>query len=436
MMLAMQKTQTATELGTYIDASTSPYHAVQEAAERLEAAGFRELAEEETWQLEAGSYYVRRAGSLVAFHVPAGVQSGAGLRVIGAHTDSPNLRVKPRANTGSAGVRQLGVEVYGGALLNSWLDRDLGLSGRVIVRTAEGGQRTELFRFDEPLLRVPQLAIHLDREINTKGLLLNKQKHMAPMWGLGGREERGFEGFLEKRLGLEAGALLGWDAMTHDLTPSRLIGRESEFLAAPRLDNLCSSYTALAALLDLVVQPSPPRTISMIALFDHEEVGSESATGAAGPLLGTMIERVLIAATGSDSREDLFRSLAASVCCSADMAHATHPNYAERHEPDHNLAMNAGPVIKINANLRYATNGESEVIFQRACERAEVPFQKWVNRTDLACGSTIGSITAAKLGILTVDVGCAQLSMHSAREVCGSEDPGMMRAAMAAFLAE
>ncbi len=432
MILAMTK-QTALDLATYIDASPSPYHAVLEAAARLEAAGFTRLRESDAWGLDAGKYYVSRDGSLVGFIVPEDCKPGCGVRVIGAHTDSPNLRVKPNANTGRAGVRQLGVEVYGGALLNSWLDRDLGLSGRVMVADEDAGQREVAFRFDEPLLRVPQLAIHLDREINTKGLLLNKQRHMAPMWSLGDREDGGFEQFLEERLGLEPGSLLGWDAMLHDLTPSRLIGRDEEFLAAPRLDNLCSSFVALAALLDVAASEDAPQTISMVALFDHEEVGSESATGAAGPLLETIIERTLIASTGSEAREDFHRSLGASVCCSADMAHATHPNYMEMHEPDHLLAMNGGPVIKINANLRYATNSASEVFFQRACERADVPYQKWVNRTDLACGSTIGSITAAKLGIMTVDVGCAQLSMHSAREVCGSLDPGLMRGAMGEF---
>lgn len=433
MIPAMTK-QTALDMATYIDASPSPYHAVLEAAARLEAAGFTELTESDCWKLGAGKYFLCRGGSLIGFVVPAECKPGIGVRVIGAHTDSPNLRIKPRANSGSAGVRQLGIEVYGGALLNSWLDRDLGLSGRLMVRTEDGGQREMTFRFDEPLLRVPQLAIHLDRDLHTKGLQLNKQTHMSPMWSLGDREERGFEGFLEERLGLEEGSLLGWDAMVHDLTPSRLLGRDEDFLAAPRLDNLCSSFTALAALLDIAADENQPETISMIALFDHEEVGSESTTGAAGPLLSTVIERVLIASTGSEGREDFHRSLTASVCCSADMAHATHPNYMERHEPDHFLAMNAGPVIKINANLRYATNSESEVFFQRACERADVPFQKWVNRTDLACGSTIGSITAAKLGIMTVDVGGAMLSMHSSREVCGSEDPDMMRRAMAEFM--
>ena len=432
MIPAMTK-QTALDLAEYIDASPSPYHAVLEAAARLEAADFTRLYEADSWKLDAGKYFLCRDGSLVAFIVPKGCEPGCGVRVIGAHTDSPNLRVKPNANTGRVGVRQLGVEIYGGALLNSWLDRDLGISGRVMVADAEAGQREVAFRFDEPLLRVPQLAIHLDREINTKGLLLNKQLHMSPMWSLGEREDGGFEQFLEQRLGLESGSLLGWDAMLHDLTPSRLIGRDEEFLAAPRLDNLCSSFVALAALLDVAAAEEAPETISMVALFDHEEVGSESATGAAGPLLETIIERTLIAATGSEAREDFHRSLGASVCCSADMAHATHPNYVEMHEPDHLLAMNAGPVIKINANLRYATNAASEVFFQRACERADVPFQKWVNRTDLACGSTIGSITAAKLGIMTVDVGCAQLSMHSAREVCGSLDPGLMRRAMGEF---
>ena len=432
-MLAMQKTQTAVDLGAFIDASPSPYNAVAQTVALLAPLGFAELDERESWTLSPGRYFVQRGGSIVAFVVPSGTQAGTGVRVIGAHTDSPNLRIKPRANTGSAGVRQLGVEVYGGALLNSWLDRDLGLSGRAVVRTSGGGQATQLFKIDDPILRVPQLAIHLDKEIHTKGLTLNKQTHMAPMWSLGAREPRGFEAYLENQLGVDSGALLGWDAMVHDLTPSRLIGRDQEFLAAPRLDNLCSSYVGLMALLDTLEAAADAATISMVALFDHEEVGSQSTTGAGGPLLGTIIERVLLSATTPGGREDLYRSLAASLCCSADMAHATHPNYKERHEPDHHLMMNGGPVIKINANLRYATNALSEVVFQRACERADVPYQKWVNRTDLACGSTIGSITAANLGIETVDVGCAQLSMHSAREVCGSVDPGLMRRAMAEF---
>lgn len=427
--------QTTLDMAAFIDAAPSPYHAVLAASERLDAAGFQRLDEAETWELGAGSYYMVRGGSLVAFALPEDVRPGMGLRVIGAHTDSPNLRVKPRANTGRVGVRQLGVEIYGGALLNSWLDRDLGLSGRAILRDESDptGQRSELFLFEEPLLRVPQLAIHLDREIHTNGLLLNKQAHMAPMWALGAREDRGFEDWLEGRLGADSGSLIGWDAMCHDLTPSRVIGRDEEFLAAPRLDNLHSSYMALSGLLDHLAGGGPVDRIPMIALFDHEEVGSESTTGAAGPLLETMIERVL-AAAGCGDRDAFHRSIHASYCCSADMAHATHPNYVDRHEPDHHLAMNAGPVIKLNANNRYATNGTTEAVFQRACERAGVPFQKWVNRTDLACGSTIGSITAARLGIPTVDVGCAQLSMHSAREVCGSDDPGLMRRAMGEFL--
>ena len=428
--------QTTLDMAAFIDAAPSPYHAALEAAARLEAAGSTLLDEASAWDLQPGTYHYVRGGCLMAFHLPGGVAPGTGVRVIGAHTDSPNLRVKPRANTGRVGVRQLGVEIYGGALLNSWLDRDLGLSGRVVVRDEDGpvGQRTVTFRFDEPLLRVPQLAIHLDREIHTNGLLLNKQTHMAPMWALGEREDRGFEDFLEGRLELDGGSLIGWDVMAHDLTPSRLIGRDEEFLAAPRLDNLHSSFLALAAFLDVTAEGIPDDApVPMIALFDHEEVGSESTAGAAGPILASTIERVLTAA-GCGDRDAMHRSIQASLCCSADMAHATHPNYVDRHEPDHHLAMNAGPVIKLNANNRYATDGTTEAVFQRAAERAGVPFQKWVNRTDLACGSTIGSITAARLGMPTVDVGCAQLSMHSAREVAGADDPHHMRLALGEFL--
>jgi len=426
----MSRTPTteAAGLAEYIDAAPSPYHACREAARRLEAAGFRELAEVDAWDAAPGRYFVVRGGSLVAWIHADGDAPARGFRILGAHTDSPNLRVKPRPDVVAEGYRQLGVEVYGGVLLNSWLDRDLGLSGRALVRSADGVE-ARLFKLDRPFLRVAQLAIHLDREVNRKGLVLNPQRHMVPIWGLASESERGFRQLLADELDADADDVLSWDAMCHDLTPSRLAGASEEFLYAPRLDNLSSCYCGVRALVegaDAEHAHSP-----VVCLFDHEEVGSGSRGGAESPLLATLLERVVL--TRGGSREDYHRALADSVCASADMAHAIHPNYVDRYEPDHRVRLNAGPVIKINANQRYASEGETEAVFQLACEEADVPYQKYVNRTDLACGSTIGPLTAARLGIRTVDVGCAQLSMQSAREMAGSHDPELMVRALGRF---
>jgi aspartyl aminopeptidase len=233
------------------------------------------------------------------------------------------------------------------------------------------------------------------------------------------------------QLGIDADQILGWDLMLHDLTPSTVGGIDHELVFAPRLDNLCSSFTAIEALTRLA--DGPPDSVAVVSLFDHEEVGSESSTGAAGTLLSQVLERIVSA--GGGDRTDLLRALAGSVCVSADMAHATHPNYAERHEPGHPIALNGGPVIKINANQRYASDATSVAVFQLACEAADVPVQRYIHRTDMACGSTIGPMTAAGLAIPTVDVGIAQLSMHSARELTGADDPARLVAALGAFFA-
>lgn len=366
---------------------------------------------------------MKRHGSLVAWSAPAGLDPAVAWRIVGAHTDSPNLRVKPRPDTGRAGATQLGVEIYGAPLLNSWLDRDLGLSGRVVLR----GGVNRLLKLDRPLLRIPQLAIHLDREIVTAGLLLNPQVHLTPIWGLGDRPDPGgFRNFIARELGAAGEDVLAWDVMLHDLTPAAVGGCDGELLAASRLDNLCSCWAALEALVAVAEDAETP---AMVVLFDHEEVGSASAEGAAGPLVQSVLERIL----GSE-RETLRRALAGSVCASADMAHATHPNYADRHEPDHWVRMNGGPVIKQNAALRYATSAGTAAVFLEACERAGVPVQHYVHRNDLPCGSTIGPITAARLGIDCVDLGAPQLAMHSARETMGSADVAMYRDALRAFL--
>lgn len=420
----------ARELLAYIDASPSSFHAVAHTAAQLRDAGFTELREEERWTGGAGRYFTVRTGAVVAWILDGELPPETGFGIVGAHTDSPTLRVKPRPDLVRNGYRQLGVEVYGGPLVNSWLDRDLGLSGRIFLR-GDGELIERVFRIDKPILRVPQLAIHLDREITEKGLQLNKQNHLVPVWGLEDDTERGFKDLLAEELDVDADSIMSWDAFVHDTLPSALTGSREEFVSAPRLDDLCSCYCGLEALLRRAKAPSETSRIPMLCLFDHEEIGSNTNRGAGSPLLGTLIERSILARGGD--REDYHRALTNSVCVSADMAHATHPNYAERHEPSHHLRLNAGPVIKINANHRYATESETEAIFQEACERAEVPFQKWVGRTDMACGSTIGPITAGNLGIRTLDVGNPQLGMHSAREFCGSADPAYMVRAMEAF---
>ena len=424
----------ADRLAAFVDASPSPFHACAQAARRLEADGFVRLPETDRWPRDPGRYYLVRGGSLVAWSTERSGGPATPFRIVGAHTDSPNLRVKPHPDRISAGWQQLAVDVYGGPLLNSWLDRDLGLSGRVGVRV-DGGVEERLLRVDEPILRLPQLAVHLDRGVNTEGLALNPQEHVVPVWGVGaGRVD--FTTYVAERLDVAPGDVLGWELMTHDLQPSRRIGRDGDLLSAPRLDNLASSYAGLRALQAVVGGPADadaPVPVPVLVLFDHEEVGSMSERGAQSNLLPTVLDRV-VSARGGD-REDLHRAVAGSVCASADMAHATHPNYAGRHEPGHHIRVNGGPVLKVNTNLRYATDAVGAAAFALACEQAGVPLQRFVNRGDLPCGSTIGPLTAARLGMTTVDVGAPQLAMHSARELCGALDPGMYVSALTAFLA-
>ncbi len=401
----------------FIDACPTPFHVVDRAADVLRTSGFTEMDEADEWPDAVGSRYVRRGGSLVAWRHQT---SDAGFRIIGAHTDSPNLRITAQPDTGQAGYRQLGVEVYGGALLNSWLDRDLGVAGRVATPTG-----TRLFSIDRPVLRVPQLAIHLDREVNQKGLLLNPQSHVVPVWGLGLRTPGEFALAAAEAAGVDADEVLAWDAMLYDLTPSVIGGIDGEFIYAPRIDNQVSCWAGLQALIDAPADSFPS---AVLCLFDHEEVGSTSAQGAASTLLPTVLERI------ASSRGALHPALAQSLCVSADGAHATHPNYPERHEPDHHIAMGDGPVIKRNANQRYATDAVGEAAFAAACEKAGVGHQLYVHRGDMPCGSTIGPFAASATGVTTIDVGVAQLSMHSAREMCGAQDPVDFALALSAFL--
>lgn len=425
----------------FCDASPSPYHACATVAALLGEAGFTRLAEDAAWPGEPGRFYVVRGGSLIAWVTAPGHQAHDGFRIVGAHTDSPNLRIKPQPDVVRAGVRQLGVEAYGGVLLTSWLDRDLGLSGRVAVRRNGTGALVRLLRVDRPVCAIPQLAIHLDRDVNTDGLTVDAQHHLTPLWGIepptgttpsAATGTAGLDGFVAHELGIEATDVLGWDLMLHDLAPGALVGRDDELIGSARLDNLASCWAAVEALTE-VAPSAGTGPVPVVCLFDHEEVGSTSDRGAASSLLPTLLERSVLARGGD--RETLHRALARSACLSADMAHATHPNYADRHDPQHPVALNGGPVLKANANVRYATDAPGSALVALAAEQAKVPLQRFAMRSDLPCGSTIGPITAARLGITTVDVGMAQLAMHAAREHAGSHDPGRYRALLAAFLA-
>ncbi len=404
------------DLAAFLVASPTPYHAVAEAVRRLRGVGFTEQVETQPWSREPGGRYLVRDGTLLAWWQRAGA---APLRIFAAHTDSPTLRVKPHPDAGAAGWRQVAVEVYGGALWNSWLDRDLGLAGRL----ARFDGSTALVDVRRPLLRVPQLAIHLDRAVN-QGLTLDPQQHLLPVWGLGA--PGGFGEFVAAEAGVDPDDVAAHDLVVHDLAPPAPLGRDRELFAAPRLDNLVSVHAGLAALL----AARDAATVPVLVAFDHEEVGSASATGAAGPLLETVLTRL---AGGFDARAEVF---AASRALSVDVTHAAHPNYLGHHDPGHRALPNGGPALKVNANQRYATDAPGAAAWARACRDAGVPSQVFASRNTVPCGSTVGPIIATRLGIRTVDVGIPVLSMHSARELCGVDDPAHLVAAGTAFLTD
>ncbi|MEJ7633457.1 M18 family aminopeptidase [Aeromicrobium sp.] len=410
----------AAELCTFVDRSPTPFHVCQTVAAELESAGYVRVQEQDAWPTAAGRHYVIRGGSLVAWSSDAAQSPTDGFRVVGGHTDSPNLRLKQHHDLAPAGLGVVALEPYGGAWLNSWLDRDLGIAGRIALR--DGTER--LVHIDEPLLRVPQLAIHLSAE--RKGDELDPQRHLNAIWSAGSGT---FLDLVADRTGVAGREIAGFELMTHDTAASALTGADGDLVSAPRLDNQVTCFAGLRALLDA---PAVSGVRPVLALFDHEEVGSTSERGAQSDLLATVLERIVLAAGGS--RDDYHRAIAASVCASGDMAHATHPNYTERHEPLHHIAIGGGPVLKVNVNLRYATDAPGAAVFASACEQAGVPMQRYEHRADLPCGSTIGPLSAARTGMLTVDVGAPQLAMHSARELMGGADVDTYGRALSAFL--
>lgn len=409
------------DLGAYVSASPSSFHAAHEAGRRLEEAGFVRLDELQPWNGGAGSFFIIRDGALIAWVVPEKAGPTTGFHILGAHTDSPSFKLKPKPTTGAYGWLQAGVEVYGGPLLNSWLDRELRLAGRLVMLDG-----TEHLAATGPLLRFPQLAIHLDRAVND-GLTLDKQRHMNPVWGLGNPADFDVLRVLASSVegaSVDPAHIGGYDVVIADTQAPAVFGGAGEFFASGRLDNLSSTHAGLAALIAHASSGSsgaPDAPIAVLAAFDHEEIGSNSRSGACGPILEDVLVRISdgLGASVSQRRQ----ALAASFCVSADAGHAVHPNYAERHDPANHPVLNGGPLLKINANQRYATDAAGAALWARLCGEAGVPYQEFVSNNAIPCGSTIGPLTATRLGIRTVDVGVALLSMHSARELCGVEDP-------------
>jgi aspartyl aminopeptidase len=418
----------------FLDRSPTPWHAVRTAAERFEAAGFTRIDERDVpGKMAPGAkHYLARAGTLVAFRVGSRSPAEAGFRITSAHTDSPNLRLKPQPVQKGNGYVRLGVEVYGGVMLATWTDRDLGLAGQVFLRDGKG-QKSVLVEVRRPICRIPTVAIHLNRGVNDDGLKLNSQTQLPAVFALDGHDlgDDPVRGFLAREIGCQPGDVLTWDLCLFDLAAPTQGGANGEFVFSARLDNLGSSHAAVEGLIAASEGPLPEST-AVVALFDHEEVGSTTSRGATSRLLEGVLERVM---RGTDGSADLFRAVGSSWHLSADMAHAVHPGFADKHEPQHMPQPNKGPVIKQNASQRYGTEAETAGLVVRLCEAHEIPYQWFVTRTDLACGTTVGPLVAAQLGIRTVDVGNPMLSMHSVREMCGSGDQKHMVRLMEAFLA-
>lgn len=411
------------DFARFIQASPSSFHAVAETARRLDEAGFTRLEETDAWDVSATARaYVVRDGAIIAWVRPTSSGPTTPLRILGAHTDSPGFKLKP-APTGTAhGWLQAAVEVYGGPLLNSWLDRELELAGRIVTRDgAEHLVRTG------PWLRIPQLAIHLDRAAND-GLKLDKQRHVQPVFGVEGdgtASERDVIAHLAELAGVAASDVVGHDVITVDTAAPARFGAGGALFAAPRMDNLTSVHAGLTALL---AAPEDAGHISVLAAFDHEEIGSESRSGAAGPFLADVAARL-----SGGTAEELARAYAGSWCVSSDVGHAVHPNYADRHDPSHHPLPGGGPLLKINANQRYASDAHGAALWTRACEAAGTTAQPFVSNNTVPCGSTIGPITSTRLGIRTVDVGAPLLSMHSARELIHVRDVAALSRSIEAF---
>ncbi|WP_249977121.1 M18 family aminopeptidase [Vreelandella olivaria] len=418
-----------TRLCDFLHHSPTPWHATYNMIQRLEQAGFQRLEETENWHLAPGKrYYVtRNDSSVIAFQLPVGALTS--LRMLGAHTDSPGLHLKPHATQYAAGWLQLGIQVYGGVLLAPWFDRDLGLAGRVHVRHADGSLESVLINVDRPVAMIPSLAIHMDRDVNA-GRTINPQTQMSPVLMQSDTDRLNdlLALWLEEQHGLRAVEVVDFELGFYDVQPPSLLGVRRELIASARLDNLLSCFVGLEALLDCDGSQG-----ALLVANDHEEVGSASACGAQGPFLGDVLKR-LNAQVGGATEESLIQLIQSSLMISCDNAHALHPNFRDKHDEHHGPAINGGPVVKVNASQRYATNSVTGALFRDVCREADVPVQSFVTRADMGCGSTIGPITATEVGVPTIDVGLPQWAMHSIRETAGTRDVDYLTRALTVFL--
>lgn len=431
----MNAKNTPNTLFNFLDNSPTAWHAVKNCKTELEQHGFKELHENENWHLKpGGNYFVSRNGSSIcAFTLSQ--KKPQSIRVAASHTDSPALKLKPNAEFYKENMLMLGLEIYGGPLLASWLNRDLGIAGRILFTDKKGNIHEELVNIDQTPIVIPQLAIHLDRNVNESGPILNKQEHLAAIAAIQPKPEKEKDSFLLRQIKAQLPTLqqlLSYDLFAYPLEKACLIGENHEMFASYRIDSLASVHSALQAFLQ---KPKPAQeSIKMAVFWDNEEIGSNTAQGAGSPFLPHIIERITLAL--GMTREDYFRLLSASLCASVDLAHALHPNYADKHEPRHLAIMNKGIVIKSNAQQRYATDARSAATIVALCQKHNIPFQAYISRGDIACGSTIGPITANLTGMPTVDIGCTQLSMHSCRELAGIHDQASMTQLLATFLHE
>ena len=392
----------------FLSASPSSYHAAETAANLMQQAGFTRTEELRS----PGGHVAVLGGAVIAWWVPDGEIARA--RIVGAHTDSPGFKLKPTPQSNAHGFARAMVEVYGSPIISSWFDRELVLAGRVETRDGSHLVATD------PVLRISHLAIHLDRSVND-GFAPNRQSEVQPIFGMDGVE---LMEMIAHTAGVDPADILSWDLITCGGQPPALTGAEGRWVASGRLDNLSSVFPAFTALIDAA---STGLDLLVAVAFDHEEVGSASVTGAGGRLLESVLSRIV----GPDRLETV---LANSVMISADAAHSIHPNYPSRHDPDTYPVLGGGPVLKVNANQRYATSPQTAALFRRAAEVADVPVQYFVSNNTVPCGSTIGPALSTRLGIPTVDVGVPLLSMHSARELADSGDIAGLTATLTAFL--
>ncbi|XP_009336570.2 probable aspartyl aminopeptidase [Pyrus x bretschneideri] len=460
-MAKQEPDSVVSDLIGFLNAAPTAFHAVDEAKKRLRSAGYEQVSEREDWKLEAGKkyFFTRNYSTIVAFAIGKKYVAGNGFHIVGAHTDSPCLKLKPVSKVAKGGYLEVGVQTYGGGLWHTWFDRDLTIAGRVIVREEKDGSVSylhKLVRIEEPIMRIPTLAIHLDRDVRD-AFKVNAQTHLLPVLATAvkaelnkvvaedGEADNGILTSGEKsnekttsnalkhhslllqlladQLGCEPEHISDFELQACDTQPSIIAGAAKEFVFSGRLDNLCMSFCSLKALVDATSSDSnleDESGVRMVALFDHEEVGSDSAQGAGSPAMLNTLSRITHSFT-TDSKL-LEKAIQRSFLVSADMAHALHPNYMDKHEQNHQPKLHGGLVIKHNANQRYATNAVTALIFREIARNHSLPVQDFVVRNDMACGSTIGPILASGVGIRTVDVGAPQLSMHSIREMCAVDD--------------